>query len=346
MKKIYVTLIFVMVLSGCEKLFFEEDIRNNVQNNFMVFWNDFDRYYPFFEIKNIDWDSVYDHYSPMITDQTTELQLFQIFSEMIKPLNDGHVAVISRFGTAQSYQQMEILDSYYYYMSLYDTKYFEAFSYNDNNINYYNLINYNIGYFHINSFNLNDGGLIPMSSSSYLIVDEILQKFKDKDGVIIDIRWNAGGLIPNSETIASRFTDQKRLYAKLRSKNGPAENDFSDWTDYYFEPQGAYQFTKPVAVLTSRLTGSASEWFILAMKTLPNVTVVGDTTNGSFSYSLMRELPNGWSFSLSTEIVATPDMKIYEGVGIPPDVVIVNSQNDFDNRNDIMLMKAIDILEN
>jgi carboxyl-terminal processing protease len=345
MKKIFIIFISILVLSGCEKLLFKDEIKNNVPNNFTVFWNDFNRYYPLFESKKIDWDSVYNHYSPMITDQTTELKLFQIFSDMIKPLNDGHVYVISNFGTAQSYQHIEILNNYYNYMSLFDTRYFVAFSRNNNNINYWDIADCNIGYFHINSFNLKDEGLFAMSGKSYLIIDEILQKFKDKDGIIIDIRWNTGGLIPNSETIASRFMDQKRLYAKLRSKNGPGKKDFSNWSDYYIEPKGSYQFTKPVVILTSRLTGSASEWFLLAMKTLPSVTVVGDTTNGSFSYSLLRELPNGWTFALSTEIVTTPDLRTYEGCGIPPDYVVINSQKDYDNRRDVMLQKAIDILK-
>ena len=154
------------------------------------------------------------------------------------------------------------------------------------------------------------------------------------------------GLQPNFKTIASRFTDTKRLFVKVRSKNGAKKTDFSDWIDWYIEPNGALQFNKPVVVLTSRKTGSASEWFTLAMKTLPNVTTVGDTTNGSFSPQLHRELPNGWSFALSTQIVASADYKIYEGVGIPPDITVVNTKNDFDKQVDAMLEKGIEIIEN
>jgi C-terminal processing protease CtpA/Prc len=80
------------------------------------------------------------------------------------------------------------------------------------------------------------------------------------------------------------------------------------------------------------------------MKTLPNVTTVGDTTNGSFSPQIHRELPNGWSFALSTQIVASADFKIYEGIGIPPDITVVNTIKEFNRQIDAMLEKAIEVI--
>jgi carboxyl-terminal processing protease len=179
---------------------------------------------------------------------------------------------------------------------------------------------------------------------SFLVIDDIIKQFRDKDGIIIDLRWNGGGLPANVETIVNRFTDIKRLYIKLRSKNGPGENDFSDWIDYYIEPKGSEQFLKPVVVLTSKSAGSAAEWFTLAMKTLPNTTVVGDTTAGCFSPKVERELPNGWSFTLSSKIAVSADMVQYEGFGIPPDYTVLNTKNDLDNKKDAILEKGIEVI--
>jgi hypothetical protein len=59
MKKLYIGIvIFLITFTGCKKVFFDEDISNTPLNNFELFWNDFDRFYPFFEIKHIKWDSV------------------------------------------------------------------------------------------------------------------------------------------------------------------------------------------------------------------------------------------------------------------------------------------------
>jgi carboxyl-terminal processing protease len=100
----------------------------------------------------------------------------------------------------------------------------------------------------------------------------------------------------------------------------------------------------PVVVLTSKSTASAAEWFTLAMKTLPNITVVGDTTAGCFSPKVERELPNGWSFTLSSKIAVSADMVQYEGFGIPPDYTVLNTKNELDNKRDAILEKGIEVI--
>ena len=341
--KYFILTPIIFLFVSCEEMLFEDDVSNTPENNFEMFWNDIKIYYPFFEIKNVKWDSIYSYYKPKVTTYTTGAQLFDIFGEMIKPLKDGHVNLYSQFGASHSYP-MGIFTDYYSNNRIYPQNYLQSFGSNNSNINSWNVIGHNIGYISINTFQGQDGAST-FASESFLIIDNIVNQFKNKDGIIIDIRWNGGGLQPNVETIANRFTDKKRLYAKERSKNGPSSNDFSDWLDWHIEPEGSYQFAKPVVVLTSRSTGSAAEWFILAMKTLPNVKTVGDTTNGSFSRHIYRELPNGWSFSLPTSIVASADLKVYEGEGIPPDFCILNTQNDVNNEKDAILEKGIEVIE-
>jgi carboxyl-terminal processing protease len=344
MKKLYITFIaIIIIITACKKVFFDEDISNTPLNNFEMFWNDFNRFYPFFEIKNLNWDSVYSLNRTLVTNQSSETELLKIFTGMIKPLRDGHVLIYSNHGTVSSYPE-EIFKNYYSGFRLYPQNYLSSFSVNNSNINYWNVLDHNIGYMSINTFNVK-GETFVYADKSFEVIDEIIQKFKDKDGIIIDMRWNRGGLQPNFEAIADRFTDRKRLFVKVRSKNGIMKNDFSDWVDWYIEPKGPFQFNKPVVVLTSRKTGSASEWFTLAMKTLPNVTTVGDTTNGSFSPQIHRELPNGWSFALSTQIVASADYRIYEGTGIPPDSTVVNTIKEFNRQVDAMMEKGIEIIE-
>ena len=47
-----------------------------------------------------------------------------------------------------------------------------------------------------------------------------------------------------------------------------------------------------------RTTG-LPEAFALAIRELPYVTIIGDRTNGIFSYQLEKKLPNGWRYCLS-----------------------------------------------
>jgi hypothetical protein len=341
--KIKVPIIFFIIFSfyGCEKMFFEDDISNTPVNSFEMFWSDFDRFYPSFGIKHINWDSVYSFNRPIITNQTSGIELYNILSGMIKPFKDGHVTLVSNYGQCNSYS---IPPDYYSNLRIYPQNYLSSFEINNSNISYWPFKNSNIGYISINTFNVKSGTFV-YADDSFLVIDDIIRQFKEKDGIIVDLRWNSGGLPANVVTVADRFTDKKRLYIKLRSKNGPGKNDFSEWIDFYISPKGPEQFLKPVVVLTSKSTGSAAEWFTLAMKTLPNATVVGDTTSGCFSPKVERELPNGWSFTLSSKIAVSAEMVQYEGFGIPPDFTILNTKNDLDNKRDAMLEKAIEVIE-
>jgi hypothetical protein len=338
--KIFALFFIIISFSSCEKLFFEEDTSNTPINSFEMFWTDFDKFYPSFEIKHINWDSVYEINRPKITNQTSGIELYNILSGMIKPFKDGHVTLVSNYGQCNSYT---IPAEYYSNMRIYPQNYLSSFQSNNSNISWWPVKNYNIGYISMNTFDVKSGAFV-YADNSFLVIDEIIKQFKDKDGIIIDLRWNGGGLPANVETVADRFTDKERLYIKLRSKNGPGKNDFSEWMDCYIEPKGDEQFLKPVVVLTSKRTGSAAEWFTLAMKTLPNTSVVGDTTAGCFSPKVERELPNGWSFTLSSKIAVSADMVQYEGFGIPPDYTILNTKNDFDNKRDAMLEKGIEVI--
>jgi hypothetical protein len=335
-------LLFLIIIpfSGCEKLFFDEDISDTPINSFEMFWSDFDKFYPSFAIKHINWDSVYIANRPKITDQTSGIELYNILSAMIKPFKDGHVSLVSNLGICNSYT---IPPEYYSNMRIYPQNYLSSFAVNNTNISYWPVKNHNIGYISINTFNVKSQTFV-YADDSFLVIDDIIKQFRNKDGIIIDLRGNGGGLPANVETIVNRFTDKKRLYIKLRSKNGPGENDFSDWTDYYIQPKGAEQFLKPVVVLTSKCTGSAAEWFTLAMKTLPDTYVVGDTTAGCFSPKVERELPNGWSFTLSSKVAVSADLVQYEGFGIPPDYTVLNTKNDLDNKRDAILEKGIEVI--
>lgn len=331
----------VVTLTGCEDIFFENDISNTPVNNFEMFWSDYNKFYPSFAIKQIDWDSVYSANRPKISDLTTDQDLFNVMSGMIIPLKDGHVTLVSNVGKCFS---KSVPGNYYSNMRISPQSYLTSFEINNSNISFWSVKNTSIGYISINTFNVK-GGTFVSSDDSFLIIDEILTQFKEKSGIIIDLRWNSGGLPSNVETIVNRFTNTKKLYLKIRSKNGPGKYDFSGWTDCYIEPKGPEQFLKPVVVLTSKSTGSAAEWFTLAMKVLQNTSIVGDTTAGCFSPKIERELPNGWSFSLSSKVVVSASMVQYEGFGIPPDYTVINTSNELANKRDAMLEKAIEIIQ-
>ncbi len=66
--------------------------------NFEKLWETFHNRYPFFDLRNVDWKKQYDTYRPRVTSLTTDDELFDIFCEMLDPLDDGHVELKGRTG--------------------------------------------------------------------------------------------------------------------------------------------------------------------------------------------------------------------------------------------------------
>jgi carboxyl-terminal processing protease len=66
--------------------------------NFEKLWGTFQNRYPFFKLRNVDWQRQYDVYRPRVNSLTTDDALFDIFCEMLDPLNDGHVELKGRTG--------------------------------------------------------------------------------------------------------------------------------------------------------------------------------------------------------------------------------------------------------
>jgi C-terminal processing protease CtpA/Prc len=64
---------------------------------------------------------------------------------------------------------------------------------------------------------------------------------------------------------------------------------------------------------------------VLALRQVPSVVIVGDTTGGSSGRPLTRELSNGWTYELSTWIEYTTEQRTIEDAGIAPAVLIARS---------------------
>src|SRR5438045_9498089 len=102
----------------------------------------------------------------------------------------------------------------------------------------------------------------------------------------------------------------------------------SDFVEYSISPAVSKQFKEKVTVLTNRYSFSATEDFIFMMTSFPNVTLIGDNTGGgSGSRPILKEMPNGWAYRVSTTLVSGVD-KITIKNGIAQDIrVFVNHRH-------------------
>jgi carboxyl-terminal processing protease len=149
-------------------------------------------------------------------------------------------------------------------------------------------------------------------------LDEAMDLFQGTRAVIVDVSLNDGGEDVLARRIAARFAKKRTPAYSKSAGDAPAAVPQA----IYLEPSDRPRYTGRVYLMTSNVTVSAAEIFTFAMRALPNVTHVGETTRGALSDVLNKRLPNGWLVTLSNEIYLDSAGKAWEGRGIPPEVSI------------------------
>lgn len=303
--------------------------------NFNVFYQTMKEQYAFFQLRRINWEAQYRIYRSQVTKHTTPQQLFEIMHQMVKPLQDGHVRITGPegrtgygvaddepyelvFGTAPDFirSQAGVVAA---------------------------GVNHTLTYRHLTE---NIGLITPLEMDEYgdteaetaKEIDGVIEALADKKVMIIDLRFNPGGGDRVSRMLAGRFADRKRLAYRKQARDGAG---YTPLRDFYVEPQGSRQFHGKVIVLTSRFTCSAAEILVMGLKTLPNVTVIGERTNGIHSDVLGKLLPNGWSMGLSNERYYAADNRVYEKIGLQPDIQVEFDFNEFMGGKDRIMDEAL-----
>jgi len=330
-------------------------IEHDPEINFEALWQTFHSRYPFFELRNVDWQQQYDTYRPKVTSQTSDWELFEIFCQMLDPLDDGHVELtakaigesnrrkwyfspepMTRFRKEFSGRQVKQL-----FKTTAKTLAANGFGRPEETRAW--MLHYcrskAFGYLRI--LELEDVKKRKLTAA----LDGIGRDFDELQGFIIDIRDLPGGEDSIAIAIINRFCDRKRVAFHRKTKNGPGDDDYKKLRTWHLEPEGEGQFTGPIALLTNDSVFSGGEAFALAIRELPHVTIIGDRTNGIFSYTLDKKLPNGWRYCLSYQKYFSADMICYEGEGVPVDIELLNKRADIENGSDPLITRALDVLK-
>lgn len=303
------TFILLILFSSCN--IFNNDLDTSHITVFENLWNEYNILYSLFDIKGVDWDEEYKKHRPNITNEMSEEELFNEICDMLSVLDDTHVSLTSDFDHFKSRESQTSpfdLDIVLPYLDTYSVV-------GDNNMIYGNIGNR--GYLYIRTFTYDNVSATTLLDWA-LEIDHIIEFMEIYPEVIVDIRGNGGGLPQTAYYLIHRFTDQKRAFQTVQTKNGPGPEDFSTPTTYYIKPDGPKQYTKRTYLLTDRTSLSAAENFTMAMKTLPHVIHVGSPTGGIFSLALARDLLNGWECRISVQLTKDIDGICYEGIGISP----------------------------
>lgn len=331
----------LLFLSSCEEVLIREEYEENAVDVFNSLWTTIDENYTFFELKDIDWDQVYAQNRPRVENGMRRDSLFNVLSDMLFELRDGHVNLQAGFDLSRNWQW------YLDYQPNFDYDVVERnYLGDDYEISgpFYNRVIDSIGYVYYESFE---------DDVSDNLVQYLISKFSprivdDTDtvivkGMVFDVRNNGGGKLRNVENIVGRFADERKLVHYWQYKNGPAHNDLTDRIPKYVEPAGDFQYRQPVVILTNRSCYSATNFFVQIMKNFPNVLVLGDSTGGGGGLPINHELPNGWRYRFSSTVTTTVGGENIE-VGVAPDLRVDLQPEDLRNGRDTMIERAFDII--
>jgi hypothetical protein len=319
------------------------------ERNFEQLWKTFHRRYPFFKLRNVDWKKQYDTFRPRASRETNDAELFDIFCEMLDPLDDGHVELeakipgtrTKRFFSPEQrpkfwceFGPREILQLFRTAAKTLIANGFERPKETEAWMLHY-CRSPTFGYIRI--LELEDIKKRKLVDA----LDRIADDFSELDGFIVDIRNCPGGDDSTAIAIINRFCDRKRVAFRRKTKTGPGKDDFTPLKTWHLEPRGKIQFTRPIALLTCDSVFSGGEAFALAIRQLPYVTIIGDHTNGIFSYQLEKKLRNGWRYGLSYQEYYSADMVCYEGRGVPADIELLNTRADIERGVDPLIVRAL-----
>ena len=129
-------------------------------------------------------------------------------------------------------------------------------------------------------------------------------------GLILDLRNNAGGLMDQAISVASRFVDEGIV---LRTE-GRLQGARSFYTRSNALPN------LPLAVLINRGTASASEITAGAIRDNQMGVLIGEESFGKGVYQRIIEFQDGSALKITTGEYFTPSGAAVNGVGLSPDV--------------------------
>lgn len=224
----------------------------------------------------------------------------------------------------------------------------------------------NVAYVSLNSF------------ESPNIIDSfkaILPALYTAKALIIDLRYNGGGSSEIGKAILEYLTNDTLLYgAANRSRlHIPSHKAWGAFTtvkdtignpfdkksylmfrdkfyyDFDYAPDTVRLIAKrivlPTVVLFGHNTASAAEDFLIYADNQKHFTKMGTNSFGSTGQPFAFSMPAGGSARVCTKADTYPDGRVFVGVGIKPTIEVVPMLNDFLQKRDVVLEKAIDLLQ-
>jgi len=174
---------------------------------------------------------------------------------------------------------------------------------------------------------------------------------------MIDVRGNLGGGSDATQYILKHLTDTEFESRKMFSRKYiPMHASWGMKAEWYENPPHIIKpftkedkkeiYKKPLIVLSDEKTISAGDDFCADFRAMKRGIIVGTKTAGSSGNPFQFFLPDGCFAMVCTLKQTMPDGTEIIGVCVLPDIEVKETIESFLSDKDLVLEKALEILEN
>lgn len=179
----------------------------------------------------------------------------------------------------------------------------------------YRFLDKNIGYIRFTMFQ-------KTSPEEFKKALEALEKNKNLEGIIVDVRNNPGGLLDSAVAISDYFLPKGKLIVYTKGRIPESINK------YYSTHDPIVPLNVPIVMLVNQGTASAAEILTGALRYNNRAIVVGEKTFGKGSVQTLYPLSLGYAMKITTAKYYMPNHKCIDGKGIEPDIKVKLSEKD------------------
>jgi len=152
-------------------------------------------------------------------------------------------------------------------------------------------------------------------------LENALQKLKQQGmkGLILDLRWNPGGLLEQAVEVCQKFLPRGQLVVSTEGRRTVEK--------YYARGDGDELKGVPMVVIANLGSASAAEIVTGCLQDLHRAVVLGEKTFGKGSVQTIFPLDDGSALKLTVAKYYTPSHKVIHQQGITPDILVPVTDN-------------------
>ncbi len=155
-------------------------------------------------------------------------------------------------------------------------------------------------------------------------LETALNKLKGEgmQGLVLDLRWNPGGLLDQAVEVCEKFLPRGQLIVSTEGRNSSQDSRHKS------SGHGDELHGMPIVVLVNLGSASASEIVSGCLQDLHRAIILGEKTFGKGSVQSIIPLDDGSALRLTTAKYYTPSHKVIHEVGITPNIIVPTTDEE------------------